>query len=160
MGFFNALKRVLSHHARQTPSEEAQRRIRAAWGLDDAGTGAPPGTTAQAGSASAYDRSQWRKRLRKILEELPASQDHWHDLMADAHALQLEDGWIREQQREEFTFLVRRAVSDRVVSEEEHRKLDHARRLMQMSEAEAEQILQAIVSEAESFFGTPVKDEA
>ena len=66
---------------------------------------------------------------------------------------------MAERQREEFEFVVRRAVADRVVSEEEHRKIDLARKLIGMSEADAEQILHSIMAEAEAFFGTPVKDE-
>lgn len=67
---------------------------------------------------------------------------------------------MADRQREEFAFLVRHAVADRVVSEEEQRKLDLARKLIGMPEAEAEQILHAIMAEAKAFFGTPVKDEA
>ena len=47
-----------------------------------------------------------------------------------------------------------------MVSEEEHHKIDLARKLIGMPEAEAEQILHAIMAEAEAFFGAPVKDEA
>jgi hypothetical protein len=155
MGFFNALKRVLSHDSHAHATDDSRKRIRAAWGLDDEESP----TQAETSAASAYDRSQWQKRLRRILEELPGSQRQWHDLMVDAHALNLEPDWITQRQREEFAFLVRRAVANRVVSEDEHHKLDLARKLIGMPEAEAEQTLRAIMAEAEAFFGTPVKDE-
>ena len=54
--------------------------------------------------------------------------------------------------------LIRQAVSDRHVTEEEHRKLDLARDLIGIPEAEAEAILHAIVAEAEAFFGKPVEE--
>lgn len=137
-----------------------------AWGLDDdesdtAGRGddhaLPSPTTGS--NASVFDRAQWQKRLRRILDELPGSQPQWHDLMTDAHALQLEPDWIADRQREEFAFIIRRAVADKVISEEDHHKLDLARKLIGMSEAEAEDALHAIMAEAEAFFGAPVKDD-
>ena len=100
------------------------------------------------------------KRLRRVLEELPGSESQWHDLSTDAHALELEAEWIGDRYREEFEFLVRRAVADRVVSEEDHHKLELARKLIGMPEEEAERVLHAIIAEAENFFGTRVKDEA
>ena len=54
--------------------------------------------------------------------------------------------------------LIRQAVSDRHVTEEEHRKLDLARDLIGIPEAEAESLLHAIVAEAEAFFGKPVEE--
>ena len=166
MGFFNALKRLLPHASHAVASEESRQRIRAAWGLDDdetdtAGRGdqhALPSTTTTGSNASVFDRAQWQKRLRRILDELPGSQPQWHDLMTDAHALQLEPDWIADRQREEFAFIIRRAVADKVFSEEDHHKLDLARKLIGMSEAEAEAALHAIMAEAEAFFGAPVKD--
>jgi hypothetical protein len=98
--------------------------------------------------------------LRKILDELPRSQSHWHDLMTEAHALQFEPAWVADRQREEFAFIIRRAVADKVISEADHHKMDLARKLIGMSETEAEAALHAILAEAEAFFGTPVKDEA
>jgi YesN/AraC family two-component response regulator len=167
MGFFDALKRVLSHGTHEQATDETKKRIREAWGLgDEEGSAevAPEHAAASAGepatnAASAYDRSQWQKKLRHILEELPDSQKDWQELMAEAHALELEPDWIAKQQHEEFAFLIRRAVSDRVVSEDDHHKLDLARKLIGISETEAEQTLHAIVAEAEAFFGTQVKDE-
>jgi hypothetical protein len=168
MGFFDAMKRVFPHGTRAEAADETKRRIRDAWGLSEdelASPAAPQPSAASAAvpgvqAASAYDRSQWRKKLRHILERLPDSQKEWQDLMADAHALALEPDWIATQQHEEFAFLIRRAVSDRVVSEDDHHKLELARKLIGIPEAEAERTLHAIVAEAEAFFGTPVKDEA
>jgi len=166
MGFFNALKRLLPHASHAVASEESRQRIRAAWGLDDdetdtAGRGdqhALPSTTTTGSNASVFDRALWQKRLRRVFDGLPGSQPQWHDLMTDAHALQLEPDWIADRQREEFAFIIRRAVADKVFSEEDHHKLDLARKLIGMSEAEAEAALHAIMAEAEAFFGAPVKD--
>lgn len=166
MGFFNALLRLLPHASHTRASEESRQRIRAAWGLDDDEIETALGgedrlsTTPTGSSASAFDRAQWQKRLRRILDELPAAQPQWHELMTDAHALQLEPDWIADRQREEFAFIIRRAVADKVVSEADHHKLELARKLIGMSEAEAEVALHAILAEAEAFFGAPVKDDA
>src|SRR5262245_64536996 len=124
MGFFDALKRVLIHDRLHTVSEEKQRKIREAWGLDDEGSPGAKTETAAGASASGYDRAQWEKKLRRILDELPDSQREWNDLISDAQALALEADWIAEQQREAFAFLIRQAVADRVVTEKEHEKLD------------------------------------
>jgi hypothetical protein len=168
MGFFGALKRVLSREKHAEVSDEAKQRVRAAWRLDEEETTpepavpppAPAHGVAATTTASTYDRSLWQKRLRRILDELPDSQRQWHDLMADAHVLRLEPDWIAQHQREEFVFLIRRAVSHRVVSEDDHKKLELARKLIGIPEAEAEETLHAIVAEAEAIFGTPIKNEA
>ena len=165
MGFFNALKRLLPHASQGDANEEARQRIRAAWGLDD--DESRPKGTSQAESratltaisnASGFDRDQWQKKLRRILDELPGSQPQWHDLMTEAHALQLESDWIADRQREEFTFVIRRAVADKVISEADHHKLDLAqadRDVRGRSRSRPAQVL----AEAEAFFGAPVKDE-
>ncbi len=174
MGFFNALKRLLPHASHAGASEESRQRICAAWGLEDDETGAEteadsdaagqaeegPSTVEAAGTNySAFDRTQWQKKLRGILDELPASQPRWHELMTEAHALQLQPEWIADRQREEFLFVIRRAVANKVISEDEHQKLELARKLIGMSEAEAETALHSILAEAEAFFGTPVQDK-
>lgn len=159
MGFFDSLRRVLTHDVHPHDSPDVRKRIRDAWGLDEEAPGAStPGL--EGPGASAYDRSQWQKRLRRILDELPASEPQWRDLMTDAHALKLESEWILEREREEFTFLVRRAVGDRVVTEEDHRKLEMARKLIDLPEAQAERILHSVMDEAAAFFGAPVEDQA
>jgi hypothetical protein len=164
MGFFDALRRVLHHDTHAQVDHDTKKRIRDVWGLDDEepesrGERQAAEETA-AGTASTYDRSQWDKKLRKILGDLPGSQPSWHDLMTEAHALAFEPAWIADRQREAFALLIRKAVSDRVVSEDDHHKLDLARKLIGIPEAEAERVLHDIMAEAEAFFGTPVKDEA
>jgi hypothetical protein len=159
MGFFDALRRALTHDTHSQVSSVTQERLRAAWGLDEDKASSQK-TEPEGRRVSAYDRSQWQKKLRRILDELPASEPQWHELVTEAHALELEPAWIAEQEREEFAFLVRRAVSHRVVTDEEHRKLDLARKLIGLPETEAEQILHSIMAEAEEFFGAPVKDES
>ncbi|MFO0890272.1 MAG: hypothetical protein U0790_14165 [Isosphaeraceae bacterium] len=158
MGFFDALKRVLSHESPARHDEETRKKIRDAWGLVEEAPEEDHGP--EAAGASAYDRNQWQKKLRKLLDELPGSQGHWHDVVADAHALDFEPDWIAERQEEEFRFLIRRAVADRVISEEEHERIELARRLLGIPEAAAEETLRSIMAEAEAFFGKPVRDEA
>lgn len=170
MGFFDALRRVLSHEKHGHLSEETKQRIRDAWGLNEEELPSEPeaeetgqasaGREVLASTASAYDRSQWQRRLRRIFDELPDSHAEWNDLMADAHALKLEPTWIRDRQQEEFAFMIRRAVADRVVTESEHQRLDLARTLIGITEAEAEDRLHSIMAEAEAFFGAPVKEES
>jgi hypothetical protein len=164
MGFFDALKRVLTHESDSHGDQETRNRIRHAWGLeDDEGeTNAPAGTTVPvgAGVASDYDRGQWQKKLRKTLDELPGSEGNFKELMTEAHALNLEPAWILERQREEFAFLIRRAVADRVVSEEEHGRIELARKLIGLSETAAEETLRSVMAEAEAFFGKPVEEQA
>lgn len=107
--------------------------------------------------ASAFDRDQWRKKLKKILERLPTSDSGWNDLETEANALQLDTPWIERTYRDEFALLVRKIVSDRVVTPDEHHKLDLARTLMGIPDREAVEILRAIVKEAEQFFGKHVE---
>ena len=169
MRFFDALLRVCSHDRHPHETDEVRKSLRAAWGLEDiestkapaqAHEGRVSAAAAATGSiASEYDRSQWRKKLRHVLEELPASQPRWHVLETDAHALNLEPDWIADRKREEFAFLVRRAVADRTISAEEHQKLELARSLIGMPETEAKAILLAIAAEAEAFFGSPLSDQ-
>ena len=42
-----------------------------------------------------YDRVQWRKKLTRLLEQLPASQKDWEPLMSEARALGFEPGWVK-----------------------------------------------------------------
>lgn len=152
MGFFDALRRVLGGHPAEEPHGKTDPGLARVWGLEE-----PSGDNAHTGESSVYDRAQWVKKLKRILGELPASKGDWAELMADAKALHFEPTWIREREGEEFRLLVRRAVSDRKFTEAEHRRLDLARDLMGIPEAEAEEILHTIVAEAESFFGRSVE---
>lgn len=151
MGFLEALRRVLTGlpHAPTTLPQN---------------TAAPepqsdkPYTESPTPGPDVYDRVQWHKKLKRILNELPGAQSEWPGLMTEARALGFDAPWIHHCQIEEFRMLVRQAVSDRHVTEEEHHRLDLARDLIGIPEAEAETILHAIVAEAEAFFGKPVED--
>jgi len=149
MGFFNTLRHVLSGD-RQQPAA-AQSDPGPARDHDRDATVPEPGTP------GAYDLQQWRKKLKRILAELPVSKPQWADLMAEERAMGFDPAWVRMCQLEEFQLLVRRAVSDRHFTEAEHRNLDLARDLIGIPEAEAVAILHAIVAEAEAFFGKPVE---
>lgn len=151
MSFFNTLGRILSGRPRF--DEQQQRRLLSAWGLDD------PNSPLNAAPASAYDQAQWHKKLKSMLEKLPGSQARWGELMTEVRALNLDPDWIQRALRAEFTLLVRRLVANRVVTPEEHQRIDLARRLVGLSEAEAEDILLAVVAETEAFFGEPVVNE-
>ena len=77
--------------------------------------------------------------------------------MTDAGALGLDIAWVEQCQREEFSLLIRRAVSDRLVTLAEHSKLELARLLIGIPEPEAEATLHAIVAEAQEFFNEPIE---
>ena len=126
MGFFDTLRRVLSGD--QSPVAPAPAGLR-------------PVGAAGGDEPLDYDRQQWRKKLKRVLEDLPGTRAEWADMMSEARALGFDPGWVRHCQDEEFQLLVRRAVSDRAFTEEEHRKLDLARDLIGIPEAEAEAIL-------------------
>jgi len=71
--------------------------------------------------------------------------------------MDFDPAWVEQCGRDEFTLLVRRAVADRVVTEAEHRKIDMARDLIGIPDAEAVAILNQVVAEAESFFGGTIE---
>lgn len=146
MGFFDTVRRVL--HIDNHPASQVEH----AWGLDE--DEASPG--ADAAEAGLYDRAQWQKKMKRILEGLPATKPEWDELTADARALNLDAKWVEKVEIDEFSLLVRRAVSDRHFTEEEHRKLDLARDVIGLSEERAEAILHGIIAEAEKFFGKKV----
>src|SRR5690242_21626512 len=112
MGFFDTLRRVLAgDHGRPVAAAGAP----GGRDLDrDGSTGAP-------GAPGTYDLQQWRKKLKRILDELPGSQPQWADLMAEERAMGFAPEWVRACQVEEFQLMVRRAVSDRHFTEAEHR---------------------------------------
>lgn len=158
MGFFAALGRLL--RPRSIP-DEAHSRLLEAWGLVDE----PPPDRTPGGSlphaaapviTTGYDREQWRRRLKTLLERLPDSQSQWDDFNADANALSLDPAWVRQTQREEFTLLLRRAVADRTITPAEHDNLERARTLLGLSESEATDLLNQVIAEAESFFGDAI----
>jgi hypothetical protein len=148
MGFLDTLRRVLTGQ-HSLPDLNP----------DDAPADDPARSEAPTPGPEVYDRVQWQKRLKRILTELPDTQAEWPDLLTDARALGFEPDWVHDCQLEEFRMLIRQAVADRHVTEEEHRKLDLARDLIGIPEVEADKILHAIVSEAEAFFGKPVEED-
>jgi hypothetical protein len=165
MGFFTALGRIL----RATDDEmgaEHRSRLYEAWGLSDtshpefadgrapvadpAEMAAPPQTT-------DYDRTQWERKLRTILDGLPESQEQWDRLLSEASALGFEDDWVRSRQREEFGMLIRRVVADSRMTPQEQRNIELARSLIGLSEADAEQVLGEVIAEAEAVFGRRIE---
>ncbi|MDR3636231.1 MAG: hypothetical protein P4L84_20685 [Isosphaeraceae bacterium] len=155
MKFFDALRRSLGQDAGTpvSPSSEEARRLNEAWGLDPA-----PARSEGFADASLYDQAQWRKKLKLILDTLPESSDRWDELIAESRAMNFNPDWVAQCQVEEFLLLIRRAVSDRRFTEEEHQKLDLARQLIGIPEVEAEAALLTVIAEAEQFFGKPVRE--
>jgi len=152
MGFFDALRRSLGGEA--TPKYTA-REIEARYlGVDPDELPLPAETPFESG---VYDRAQWAKKLKRVLTELPESRGEWDDIAAEARAMDFDPAWVEQCGRDEFTLLVRRAVADRVVTEAEHRKIDMARDLIGIPDAEAVAILNQVVAEAESFFGGTIE---
>jgi hypothetical protein len=148
MGFFDSLRKALHRDHPGTVAPE----LAAAWGLAEDGTAGAPEA-----DASLYDRANWLKKMKRILNELPDSESQWTELMTEARALNFDPDWVTKSQIDEFLLLIRRAVSDRHFTETEHRKLDLARDLIGIPEAEAEAALHSIVAEAETFFGKTVE---
>ena len=151
MGFFDALRRTLGGGEAQYTAREVEARF---LGVDPDSLPLTPETPF---ASAGYDRAQWAKKFKRVLGELPDSRPDWDDVAAEAKAMDFDPGWVAQCGRDEFALLVRRAVADRVVTEAEHRKLDLARDLIGIPDAEAETILQAIVAEAETFFGKSVE---
>jgi hypothetical protein len=152
MGFFDALRRSLVGQPDQGPTgREVEARF---LGVDPDTLPIAEETPFDAGD---YDRAQWAKKLKRVLEGLPATRPEWDDVAAEAKAMGFEPEWVAQCSRDEFALLVRRAVADRVVTEAEHRNLDLARDLIGIQDTEAVAILQSVVAEAESFFGGSVE---
>ena len=97
------------------------------------------------------------QEAQAVLRELPDPGPDWDDVAAEARPWISTPHGSPQCGRDEFALLVRRAVADRVVTEAEHRKLDLARDLIGIPDAEAEAILHAVVAEAETFFGGSVE---
>ncbi len=152
MGFFDALRRALTGEA---ASKYTAREIEAIHlGVDPDSLPIAEETPFESGE---YDRAQWAKKLKRVLQGLPESRPDWDDVAAEAKAMAFDPAWMNQCLRDEFALLVRRAVADRVVTEAEHRKLDLARDLMGIPDADAEAILNGVIAEAESFFGGTVE---
>ena len=152
MGFFDALRRTLGGGPeRPITGREVEARF---LGVDPDTLPITPETPFESG---AYDRDQWAKKLKRVLADLPASHPEWEDVAAEAKAMDFDPAWVAQCSRDEFALLVRRAVADRVVTEAEHRKLELARDLLAIPDAEAEMILQGIIAEAETFIGGAIE---
>jgi hypothetical protein len=155
VGFFDSLRRALG----VAPTEGVgpiNPRLAGAWGLDDEGNPADS-SEPEPFHGSEYDRKNWRKKLKLLLDDLPDSRGRWDELKAEALALGIDAKTVAAWGREEFTLLVRRVVADRVVTEAEHRNLDLARDVLEIPDAEAESILHNVVADAETFFGGSVE---
>lgn len=140
---------------RQDPAidlAQARRAAEDAWGLDEADRTPLPADT------STYDWTQWRKKLQRILDGLPATEPEWPTLMAEARSLGFGESTVRNAQIQEFTLLIRRVVADCLLTPEEHTKLESARALLGISSDEAELIAQAVIREAGDFFGQQVRE--
>jgi hypothetical protein len=151
MGFFNALRRTLGGPAPEPTAREVEARF---LGVDPDSL---PIAEEEPFESGEYDRAQWARKLKRVLGELPGSRAEWDDVAAEARAMGFDPEWVAQCSRDEFTLLVRRAVADRVVTEAEHRKLDLARDLIGIPDAEAVAILQSVFAEAETFFGGSVE---
>ncbi len=152
MGFFDALTRVLTGD--KAPKYTARQIEAIHLGVDADDLPIAPEDQFESGE---YDRGQWAKKVKRILERLPGSRPEWADALAESKAMDFDPAWVKQCIRDEFAMMVRRAVADRVVTEAEHRKLDFARDLLEIPDAEAEAILTRVVSEAETFFGKAVE---
>ncbi len=160
MGFFDALLRIFGDDQPARPHHDRERVRRALLGDEPAvdGTEVDPEEMAAPPHASEYDRRIWRKKLRLMLtEKMPLGESEYHDFLADAHALGFGRDWIETAQREEFHDLIRVAVSDGVLTLEERRNLDLARRLIGLSDAEAEEALHTYAAQAAATLGHPVE---
>jgi len=133
---------------------ESKRAVEDAWGLGEADRGPLPA------ASSTYDWTQWRKKLQRVLDGLPATEPEWEPMMTEARALGFGEAAIHNVQIEEFTLLIRRVVADCVLTADEQTKLESARRLLSIPADEAERIAQGVLREASAFFGQPLRDES
>ncbi len=152
MGFFDALTRVLTGDKSSKYTAREIEAIHLGVDPDDL-----PIAPEEPFESDTYDRAQWARKVKRVLERLPESRPEWAGVVADSKAMDFDPAWVKQCIRDEFAMMVRRAVADRVVTEAEHRKLDFARDLLEIPDAEAEAILGRVVSEAETFFGKAVE---
>ncbi|RUL86121.1 hypothetical protein [Tautonia sociabilis] len=155
MGFLDLL-----HGARgraSTLDERSRANLLRAWGLDESDLEERTPEDAGEKNPLDYDRSQWGRKLRHILDGLPDSESRWEHLIQEGRAKRFDEDWMRGLMRDEFAMMVRRAVADRVFTDRERQKLDRARTLIGLDEDEARAISSSVVREAESFFGEQVE---
>lgn len=159
MGFLEALKRVLGDE-RPVSAPGDKQKLAAAWGLDAAlveGDSDDAEGTAS-GTVSAYDRRMWVKKLNFLLtERMPVEETEWQDFLADAQALGFSAAWIDKQLRSAFEQLLRKVVSDGVVTKVEHQQIEMARAQTRISEADAKAMLERVAREAKELLGRDVR---
>ena len=131
MGFFDALRRVLGGGSE--PHYTAREIEAIHLGVDPDTLPIADETPFESGE---YDRAQWAKKVKRVLGGLPATRPEWDAVVAAARAM---------------------AVADRLVTEDEHQMLDLVRDLIGISDAEGEEILNAVIADARSFFGGTVE---
>ena len=159
MGFFNALRRVVTDDRSVNVDKKAfdPSAIEALYPDEGRSSDEQPLAEAAPFASGKYDRDQWAKKVKRVLEGLPDSKPQWPELMAEARAMGFDPDWITRCQVDEFMMLLRQVVSDRIVTEAEHRNLDLARDLIGIPDADAVAALNAVVAEAESFFGDKIE---
>lgn len=162
MGFLDTLRRVFAAHPGDRDNDHRQKLARA-WGLNKSDTreghGGDDETVSAPPESTGYDRRLWIKKLTFLLEEkLPIPDQEWHDFLAEAYALGYDRAWVAERLHSAFEQLIRRSVSDRVVTPAEHDQIEAARAQIGLGEAEAETILKRVVAEAERVFGGRVEE--
>jgi hypothetical protein len=150
MRFFEVLRQLLTRDRLAEGSDDD----RAEDSEEDSGSS---DESSESTDPQMYDRARWRKRLQRILDELPGSKPEWPDLLADARDLGLNEDWARECQVDEFLLLARRSVKDRILNDRALKRLECARQLMGLSHDEADSAIRSVVAEAEAFFGKPVE---
>ena len=159
MPFFQALGKLLSGGSKL--DEAGRQKLVDAWHVYDERPpdlpGFPEPEVENARSGLLYDRSIWYRKLKRILSELPNSESEWPELKAEVASLGLDSEWVAGCVKAEFTMIVRRALADGVISSEEHRRIDQARRLVGLSDEESIAILNEIKTEAEEVFGARLK---
>jgi hypothetical protein len=145
MGFLTALRGWSASHVKpDEASSSAQAK-------------APIDPNASATLLSDFDREQWLRKLKRLLAHLPGTEAEWVDLHQEAGSLGFPEEWVKQTSMQEFALLVRKIVADKVVTQDEHQKLDQARKLLGIPDERAVAIFHTIVAEAEAFFGMHVE---
>src|SRR3954464_3670005 len=109
MGFLDALR---NWTAPLGGRDADSRRLFDTSGDDGGGTSHPefpneapvatPEEMALPPATSVYDREQWRRKLKRILEHLPRAEHEWNDLQQEAGALDFGHDWVAATYRAEF----------------------------------------------------------
>ena len=156
MGLFELLHGA--RHRASSLDDQTRNKLIKAWGLDGEEVAARRPEQAADGLSLDYDRVQWLRKLKHVLDELPDSEQRWPQLVTEARAKGFDEAWMRRMMTDEFALMARRAVADQYFDESERRRLDLARYLIGLTEKEAQAIFQSVVSEAEAFFGGHVRN--